>query len=223
MGPIRAVASCYRNILNFSGRARRAEYWWFALFQCLVGIGLQVALALYVVNDPALAALAANPDLAGIAAARGSWMVVVGLIAGYLMLVCLPQLAVTVRRLHDTDRSGWFIFMPFLAYVAALLAAVFIMLASGGQGALVAVVAVTVILVAGSLWFLVVLCLPGTHGMNRFGPDPAPDRKRRRPPAVHGAFAPRPSPEEHARLVVERRAEITDYYRKHVLQNAGNV
>jgi len=65
-----------------------------------------------------------------------------------LLIICvvalalfIPSLAVTVRRFHDQDKSGWYILLGFIPYV-------------------------------GSLILLVFMCLDGTRGENRFGPDP---------------------------------------------------
>ena len=133
-----AVASVVRNARNFSGRANRPEFWWFALFAFVVNI------------------------IAG-AIPGASWIVppVLGLLI----------LAVGVRRLHDTGRSGWWI---ALLYVFFLTPIVFLLglvtpaplmstLAWFGLVALIAAFAA-----------LALLALPGTRGPNRYGPDPSP-------------------------------------------------
>ena len=223
MGPIRAVISCYVNILNFSGRARRAEYWWFFLFLVLAGLALQVAATYAMFRDPAFLAAMQDPG------AFQSWIkqnediyttLGIGTVA-YILLAWLPQLSVTVRRLHDTDRSGWFIFMPFLASVGAVCAALFVGLGFG-EGAAPLLLLIMAVPLMANIWFLVVLCLPGTHGPNRFGPDSVPGRKRRAPD--HPAFATQPSdPEERATIEAARRAEIAEYYRKNVAPKARRV
>ncbi|NKX45597.1 DUF805 domain-containing protein [Roseicyclus persicicus] len=218
MGPIRAIGSCYRNMLNFSGRARRAEYWWFALFLTLVGVGLQVGLGAYLAGDPALMFRLDDPaafkDLAAVDADVLPYVGAAVLAA--FVLGWLPQLSVTVRRLHDTDRSGWFIFMPLVVSVGAVVAALFLGVAgAGASAALPILLMLAVVPLLANLWFLVVLCLPGTAGDNRFGPDPVPGRRRREPD--HPAFATRLEPADQAAVAAQRKAEIRDYYRKHVL------
>ncbi|MEO6503255.1 MAG: DUF805 domain-containing protein [Jatrophihabitantaceae bacterium] len=93
-----AIRSVFSKYVTFSGRARRSEFWWFALFAAI----------LYIV--------AAILD-----AAMGSS--VVSLIVGLGLL--LPSLAVTVRRLHDTGRSGWWILIGLIPLVGALVLLVF--------------------------------------------------------------------------------------------------
>jgi hypothetical protein len=66
-----------------------------------------------------------------------------------------------------------------------------------------------------TVWFYVVLCLPGTHGNNRFGPDPIPDRPPRE--SSHPALV-KEMDEELGRMVADRRKEeFQDYYRARVL------
>jgi uncharacterized membrane protein YhaH (DUF805 family) len=71
----------------FSGRARRAEYWYFVLFNIIVAVVLSLI-------DTLLGTF--------------NFMQGVGLLSGlYALAVLIPTLAVTVRRLHDIDRTGW--------------------------------------------------------------------------------------------------------------------
>lgn len=85
----------------FSGRAQRAEYWYFVLFNCLAIIGLVIIDSITGSFD----------DDAGI-----------GLLSGlYYLGVLLPSLAVTVRRLHDTGRSGWWMLIALLPFLGGLI------------------------------------------------------------------------------------------------------
>jgi uncharacterized membrane protein YhaH (DUF805 family) len=79
----------------FSGRARRKEYWMFFLFNLIISIVLSIL-------DVAL--------LKGVQIFSNL----------YGLVVLLPSLAVAVRRLHDTEKSGWFILIPI--YNIVLLA-----------------------------------------------------------------------------------------------------
>jgi uncharacterized membrane protein YhaH (DUF805 family) len=87
-----------RKYAVFTGRARRTEYWMFFL------INLVIAIALAVVE--------------GVVGSPG----VIGLL--YSLAVLIPGVAVTVRRLHDTDRTGWWLLItlvPLLGAIALLV------------------------------------------------------------------------------------------------------
>ena len=84
-----AITSCFTQYVGFSGRARRSEYWFFALFGFLVYL------------------VAALID-AAIGTSVFTILVALGLV--------LPGLAVTVRRLHDTDRTGWWVLINLVPF-----------------------------------------------------------------------------------------------------------
>jgi uncharacterized membrane protein YhaH (DUF805 family) len=89
----------------FSGRSRRMEYWYFVLFNIIV----TVVLALI---DTLL----------------GTFNIVqgVGLLSGiYSLAVLIPTLAVMVRRLHDIDRTGWWILINLIPLVGTIVLLVF--------------------------------------------------------------------------------------------------
>jgi uncharacterized membrane protein YhaH (DUF805 family) len=89
----------------FSGRARRQEYWMFVLFNFIISF----VISLVVMFAETLFFL---PYLYGLA-------------------VLIPGIAVTVRRLHDTNRSGWWWFITFIPLIGAIILIVF--LAQDGQ------------------------------------------------------------------------------------------
>jgi uncharacterized membrane protein YhaH (DUF805 family) len=89
---------------TFSGRARRKEYWMFFLFNVLVAIGLGI-----------IEALIGTGGLIG---------------ALYSLAVLIPGIAVTVRRLHNTSRTGWWVLIVFVPLVGALILLIFMVLDS---------------------------------------------------------------------------------------------
>ncbi|WP_025618281.1 DUF805 domain-containing protein [Salinispora cortesiana] len=92
-----AIRSALTQYVGFSGRARRSEYWWFYLFTVILGF--------------------AGGILNGVLETS-----FVSVIVGLALL--LPSLAVGVRRLHDTGRSGWFLLLgliPFIGFVVLLV------------------------------------------------------------------------------------------------------
>lgn len=121
----------YRRYAEFSGRSRRKEYWMFALFYILVSIAIDT-----VFGTPSYQRtgffMGFSTELTGTG----------GIIHNIFGLASfIPSLAVSVRRLHDQDRSGWLLLLVFLPILG---------------------------------WFalFVLMCLDGTRGRNRYGPDP---------------------------------------------------
>lgn len=89
----------WRGYFDFSGRARRKEYWYFTLFHTIMAIaGELIAGGLY--NE--------NPTLGEI---------FMGIVFLYILASIIPTLAVSVRRLHDIDKSGWWYFIAFIPLI----------------------------------------------------------------------------------------------------------
>lgn len=96
-----------RNYANFNGRARRAEYWYYALANCLLIIPFYII------------------AIAG-AATESSGLALLGLVVYGLLAVgtLVPSLAVAVRRLHDINKSGWnylFVLIPIAGPIILLV------------------------------------------------------------------------------------------------------
>lgn len=135
----------FKRYAEFSGRSRRMEYWMFALLNVIV-----VTVLMFVIFGAGGAAGLMAPGTSGeLGAGFGALFGGVGLLMLlYAAIVLVPSIAVTVRRLHDRDMSGWW-------YLGAII------------GGMIPVVGFLV-----SIAFLVLMALPGTPGPNRFGPDP---------------------------------------------------
>ncbi len=151
----------FRRYAEFSGRSRRMEYWMWTLF-------IFVVYLVFVVLGVALGATAilgaSQGSSGGTAAGAGGAIIVFALFGIFLLAIFLPSLAVAVRRLHDTDHSGWWILAPMIGSV--------IQVAGGAMHSqVVALVGGLVGLVIGVL-LLVWYFSDGTAGANRFGPDP---------------------------------------------------
>jgi len=89
----------FRKYAQFSGRARRMEFWMFTLINVLVIVGLAVF------ADKALWA---------------NFLLVV-----YFVAMFIPCIALTVRRLHDTGRSGWWIFISAVPLIGSIAMIIF--------------------------------------------------------------------------------------------------
>lgn len=111
-----SIKSVFSKYATFTGRASRSEYWYFTLFNIITSTLLFLL------------------GIAIGAATGGSDGVPSGLIVGYILYiiyglgVLIPSLAVTVRRLHDTNNSGWLILLGLIPCVGGIVLLVFMIL-----------------------------------------------------------------------------------------------
>jgi uncharacterized membrane protein YhaH (DUF805 family) len=103
-----------RKYAVFEGRARRSEYWLFALLQLLLIVGFFVAFLTF-----AFAARGGQTGAEG-AATNPGLNIVIGVLSllavGVSLGLFIPSLAVSVRRLHDSDKSGWWLLLSFIPF-----------------------------------------------------------------------------------------------------------
>jgi uncharacterized membrane protein YhaH (DUF805 family) len=124
-----------RRYADFSGRSRRKEYWMFVLLLMIVYFALALLMSAGILGGTD-AETGEVGLLGSLFAGTGGILLLVVVVAAFI-----PSLAVTVRRLHDQDKSGWWVLINFIPYI-------------------------------GGIVILVLMCLDGTRGPNRFGPDP---------------------------------------------------
>ena len=94
----------------FHGRAHRAEFWWFVLFNAIFSFALNITFGARV-GVPEESVSSASP-LAILPAIYG-------------LAVLLPAIGVSIRRLHDTNRSGWWLLIALFPIVGAIVLIVF--------------------------------------------------------------------------------------------------
>lgn len=80
-----AISVCFKKYATFSGRASRSEYWFFYLFYIIIYV-----IGMVVESSAGITYLSTL----------------------FILPIWLPQLAVSVRRMHDTNHSGWFLLVP---------------------------------------------------------------------------------------------------------------
>ena len=95
----------------FSGRARRKEYWMYMLFYLIIAIVLAIVDSMIMSSEGGIGILGAI----------------------FALGMLLPSIGVTVRRLHDTNRSGWWILISFVPFVGIFILLYF-MIKEGDSG-----------------------------------------------------------------------------------------
>jgi uncharacterized membrane protein YhaH (DUF805 family) len=96
---------CLKNYFKFSGRATRSEYWYFVLFGLLFS----------------LAAMLIDFSIGTFYIEEG-----IGIFSSiYTLAILIPSLAVTVRRLHDTNRSAWWLLISLIPIIGTIVLIVF--------------------------------------------------------------------------------------------------
>lgn len=112
---------CLKKYADFSGRARRMEYWMFVLVSVII-----------------VFVIATLEKMFGYIPGKDETNIFIDL---YFLAVLVPSIAVSVRRLHDIGKSGWWYFICFIPFL-------------------------------GWIWYLVLMCLDGTAGTNKYGAEP---------------------------------------------------
>ncbi len=123
MGFITAIKTVFSKYVVFQGRARRSEFWWWVLFVWIVT---------FIANllDGML-----NLDMKIMADENGVMQSVPLYSVGWISIIValalfLPSVAVSVRRLHDIDRTGWWWWLGFVCCVGPIVLLIFHLLPS---------------------------------------------------------------------------------------------
>lgn len=133
----------FKRYAEFTGRSRRMEYWMFSLLYLLVFVVAGILMAVGGLDLETLAGTSTATSEPG-----PLFYVGAGIIGLFFLGSFIPGIAVTIRRFHDRDMSGWWVLgfavlgvLPFVGWLASIAQ-------------------------------LVIMALPGTKGPNRFGDDP---------------------------------------------------
>jgi uncharacterized membrane protein YhaH (DUF805 family) len=133
-----AVKICFKKYFDFKGRASRSEYWYFVLF---IVIGYAIGFGLI------------------FAASQLFW-----LLAVFIIAIIIPWISVAVRRLHDINKSGWFVALPL---PAGAIEAIFSLNRQTTFEIIFAVIGF-----GCSIYLIVLYCIAGDSKQNRFGKNP---------------------------------------------------
>ncbi|MFV0427822.1 MAG: DUF805 domain-containing protein [Arachnia sp.] len=116
MGLVQSVKAFFQNYLRFDGRASRGEFWWPTLGGFLLGLAVGLLMVLVSFSETLAAVL---------------W----GLVGLFSLAIIVPAIALIVRRLHDTNRSGLMLLIGFIPFVGALVLLFFVISDSDPNGA----------------------------------------------------------------------------------------
>ena len=139
----------FKKYAAFSGRSRRQEYWMFFLFNIIISIVLALL-------DQLLGLKLTSEGINNTG--------VLGVI--YSLATFVPGLSIAVRRLHDTNRSGWFLLLPIAPYILVILGLIL-----RGFGSILIIIGGLAVLGLAIL-LIVWLATEGTSGENQYGSDP---------------------------------------------------
>ena len=101
MNFLESIQTCYKKFFDFSGRASKSEYWWFQLYNAII----------YVLS------FVFQGDL-------------VSLLSILIIVNLIPVYAVGVRRIHDSDKSGWFVLISLIPLIGLYI---FVLLLQDGS------------------------------------------------------------------------------------------
>ena len=113
-GPVgfgEAVKQAFSHGFVYRGRASRSAYWWFVLFEVIATVVLELLIVI--------------PAATHSSAIVGLFLIIVSIAMLYVALV---GLALTIRRLHDIDRSGWWVLIGLVPFVGGIVLLVFSLL-----------------------------------------------------------------------------------------------
>jgi len=149
-----AVKTCFSKYFDFKGRARRSEYWWFYLFTIIGSVLTSII----------------DSVIFGLESATNGG--VISLI--FSLAVIIPTISAAARRLHDTNRSGWWQLLPLAPLLLLVLGGAII--AGVGESArsatIILVIGGVIAMIATVILLIVWYATDGHQNDNRFGPNP---------------------------------------------------
>ena len=112
----------FKRYADFEGRSRRMEYWMYQVFTMLVYV---VLIMIMMAGLPWSQMGETSPNYDPQAAPGPVFWIGLGLTVLWYLVTFIPDIAVTVRRFHDQDQSGWLYLIRFFPYLGSLVVMVF--------------------------------------------------------------------------------------------------
>lgn len=141
-----AIVTCFSKYADFSGRARRSEYWFWVLSNLIVG---------FVANM--------------ISSLLGSLTLYLIVIVALL----IPSISVTVRRLHDIGKSGWYYLLPVVPLVAMFFLLFTYLVTYDASSSIFYIIGLfEIAALVLTIIFIIWMAKDSQPGMNKYGPNP---------------------------------------------------
>lgn len=130
MGFLEAYKSFWKNYVNFSGRSSRSAYWYVVLWNAIIISILYILILVFTVFTAATSSVSdATGDFTFIMTS-GSTLLILLLLFLYELATFIPLLALTIRRLHDSNKSGWFVLLSLIPFVGSIIMIIFMCMPS---------------------------------------------------------------------------------------------
>lgn len=113
-----AIRVCFKKYADFNGRASRSEYWWFNLFALIIMFGSSFIFSF-------LGALFGTASVTSNLDSELEFLANLGFFIA-IAIFFIPLLSVAVRRLHDTNKSGWYILFQLIPCVGPIILLIFL-------------------------------------------------------------------------------------------------
>lgn len=174
---MRYFLQAFKNIFNYQGRARRAEYGWFMLTNMLLSFGVAIVVQLIMAGVLLGVSNSSSTDTQNIMISVISMIGIVCYIVFsiYSLLISLVTLSLTARRLHDIGWSGWW---QLLIYILPMLASIIFLISmvNAEQGNIENMQGIILMMIAAFLvtflFMLVLFFKDGQKHPNKYGDSP---------------------------------------------------
>ena len=173
-----AVKTCFKKYFDFTGRARRSEYWWFVLFASIIYFVWILICSFFLAFW-----IATSINGETYSSPMVPLMSYVGLMILPMLALFIPQYAVQTRRLHDTGRSGWWIVASLVVSLAYMIVYFSVMMPMFENGIdempaffstpmMIVVAILGMISMLLSVVILIFTVMDSQRGENKYGPSP---------------------------------------------------
>ncbi|MBA3925921.1 DUF805 domain-containing protein [Listeria rustica] len=130
MGFLEAYLSFWKNYVNFTGRSSRSAYWYVILWNAIIISIFYILILVFTVFTAATSSVSdATGDFAFVMTS-GSTLLILVLLVLYELATFIPMLALMVRRLHDSNKSGWFVLLSLIPFVGSIIMIIFMCMPS---------------------------------------------------------------------------------------------